>query len=396
MDAGIAKYLTTIGNRNKNSEKAIRYYLRDFETFCRDKLETTDKQNPVSEVIGKLKAGTWNGLPKEEAPYDVLGQYAAWLVGKRLEDGSNNARNVKYKLSWARTLFEFNFIAISKVQYKLHVKTPTPEDPDLSPIDKRTVANIIRATSDIRMQSYVMFLATRGMRATESLTMTVGNLENFDINTLKFTGTPFVKSSGRHGKTKKGMRRQLTNEMARQIESLLAHNYRKRRIHHKINGKWVNRTHKPIPKPTDPLFSAYHSEVSEHTKRAQAGKISKTHLENLYDDVARRFRQTTDRLGIKWEDEAKRRSVTLHSLRRFCFTTCARVNGEGYAKYHLGRKTHEYKKDTEAQLAEDFAKVEPYLTILDASGVEIKQKALEKEIEDIKKRLERVNGLGDL
>jgi hypothetical protein len=100
---------------------------------------------------------------------------------------------------------------------KALVKSPRSNEPDTSPIEKKTIVSILMAISDIRLRSYVMYLASAGWRATESLTMTIGNLENFDINTLKFTGTPFIKASGKHAKTKKGKRRQLTNEMARQI-----------------------------------------------------------------------------------------------------------------------------------------------------------------------------------
>ena len=93
--------------------------------------------------------------------------------------------------------------------------------------------------------------------------MTIGNLENFDANTLKFTVTPLINTSGKYTKIRRGKCRQLTKEMARQIEHLLAWNYRPRRIQHKINGKWLNRKVTPMPKITYPLFAPYHSEASE-------------------------------------------------------------------------------------------------------------------------------------
>gem|GEM_PF-5705625 len=57
--------------------------------------------------------------------------------------------------------------------------------------------------------------------------------------------------------------------MARQIEQLLAWNYRPRRIQHKINDKWLNRKVTPMPKITYPLFAPYHSEVSESTNKGK-------------------------------------------------------------------------------------------------------------------------------
>jgi hypothetical protein len=66
-------------------------------------------------------------------------------------------------------------------------------------------------------------------------------------------------------------------------------------------------------------------------------------------------------------------------MRRFVYTQCKRVVDEGYAKYHTGRKTHEYDKATPDEIADDFARVEPYLTFFDTSAVEQRQESLEKE-----------------
>lgn len=390
-DACIQKYVNIVGNQNKGSAKTVAWYLEDFELFCATELETTDRENPVCEVIQKLKAGTWNKSPKEEQPYDVLGRYATWLVEERLETGRNNERTVNYKKAWARTLLEVNFIPISKALFKALVKTPQTVDPDTTPVEKKTIVSVLTAIADMDLRSYVMFLGSVGWRATESLSLSVGNLENFDLKTLKFTGTPFINATGKHAKTKKGKRRQLTNEMARQIEKLLAWNYRKRRIHHKKDGKYVNRIVVPVPKLSDPLFAPYHTEVSEYYKMAQNSKLSKEdRLENLYGATSKKFRQTTDRLGIKWEGEngdGNRRMVTLHTLRRFVFTQCKRVVDIEYAKYHTGRKTHEYDKATEEEIAEDFAAVEPYLTFLDTTAMDEKQKVIAKELQAQRKQL---------
>jgi len=273
----------------------------------------------------------------------------------------------------------------------------------LTPIRKRTIAEILGAIPDIRLRTYVLFLASTGWRATESLTMTIANLENFDINTLKFiTGSaPFINASGRYAKTKKGKRRQLTSETARAIEKLLAYNYRPRRIHYRLpeEGKYVNRNVTDLrPRLSDYLFRAYHSEVSAHyQKEMENGKgagsntsSSSSSLANIYHATSKKFRATTDRLGIKWEGDeedvtsgngrpSKRRQVTLHTLRRFVYTQCKRAVDEGYAKYHIGRKTHEYDKSTDEEIAQDFAAVEPVLTYFDTTAVEEKQKSLERQ-----------------
>lgn len=368
-DAAIAKYLDTLATQNEGSAETVGYYLKDLETFATKQLKTTP-----SELIRNLKAGTATEDPKEEQPYHILQQYAVWLKKTRLDTGDNNERTVRLKISWARTLFEINFIPISRTVFKQQVKSPKPEDPELSPVDKKVITSVLMALDDIRLQSYAMWCASMGWRATESLSPRILNFEGLSLKTLKFETSPeFVNVRGKSAKTKKGKRRQLTAEMARQIEKLLAFNYRKRTIARKVNGKWTKVTITPAPKPEDRVFTPYHSDTA-HTKI----KNGETTLEHAYTQTSQRFRDTVDRLGIGYEEGGKRRKVTLHTLRRFCYTTCTRAVDEQYAKYHIGRRVHEYDKRTPEQIAEDFAEVEPYLTFFDTSAVEKQQKTMTK------------------
>jgi integrase len=264
----------------------------------------------------------------------------------------------------------------------MQVKSPKVEA-ETSPIAKKTIQTIITALDDIRLQSYTMFLASGGWRATERLSLRLSNFETLDIKTCKFTGTPFVSARGKMAKTKKGKRRQLTSEMARQIEKLLAYTYRQRTINRKVDGKWQKIKVKPVPKSDNMMFAPYHSDAEIRVKRKGDSMF------NLYMSAAKQFRATTDRLGIEYEDSGKRRKVTLHTFRRFVFTQCDRAVGLEYARYHTGRKTHEYNKRIDEEIAEDFATVEPNLTFLDTTAMEEKQKNIEIELKDIRQRLDK-------
>jgi len=380
-DHAIQKFLDNLAIQNAKSAETVSYYLKDLDAFSNSQLRLS-----VADLIKRIKEGVATDDPKEEQPYRILQQYAAWLKKNRIDTEKNNPRTVKLKLSWARTFVESNFIPISRTLYKQLVKSPKVTEPDLSPIDKKTVTTILTSLDNIRLMSYALFVASAGWRASESLAMKIENLENFNIDTLKFTGVPYINSSGKHAKTKVGKRRQLTVECARQIEKLLAHNYRTRENTKRENGKTIHFKISPKPKLTDRIFAPYHEQEGNGARN----------LEYVYTNTAQAFRDTVDRLGIGYEEDGARRKVTLHTMRRYCYTTCIRKLGEGYAKYHTGRKVHEYDKRTPEQLAEDFAQVEPYLTFLDASGVEEKQEALVKEIAAIKKRLDRVDNLGDI
>ncbi len=372
-DAYILKFLDSLATQNQGSSDTVGYYLKDFEVFCNTLVQNP---NPTAEVIKKLKEGTFSENPKEEQPYEVLSTYASWLKKNKLDTGDNNARTVKYKLGWARTLLEVNFIPISRTVFRQLVKSPKPEEPEISPVDKKKVTEVITALDDLRLQSYSLWLASMGWRASESLSIQLHNLEDFDIKTLKFQKeAAFVNMSGKTAKTRKGKRRQMTGEMKRQIEKLLAYNYRPRTINRfdKEKGKWIKLRVNPVPQPEDKVFAPYHSEAELRTQ--PKGDI----MFNLYMSAAKSFRKTIDRLGIGYEENGKRRKVTMHTLRRFAFTTCRRAVDEGYAKYHIGRRVHEYDKAMPEQIAEDFAKVEPFLTFFDTSAIEQKQESIEKQ-----------------
>jgi hypothetical protein len=68
-----------------------------------------------------------------------------WLVTEKLETAANNERTINYKISWARTLLEINFIPISKAFFKALVKSPKSNEPDTSPIEKKTIVSILMA-----------------------------------------------------------------------------------------------------------------------------------------------------------------------------------------------------------------------------------------------------------
>ena len=377
-DVLIEQFTNNLASQNEGSAVTVGYYLQDFEDFVNSELKMT-----VAKLIGDLKVGNIiikpsNDIPtsKEEQPYLILAKYAKRLKATKFDTGQNNARTVMLKLSWARTLLESNFIPISKVIFKQQVKSPKPEDPELSPVDRKQVCHIISACDDIRLSTYCMWQAALGWRPKESLTVQNQNLEGLNLKTLKFEDNPsFVNVRGKSAKTKRGKRRQLTHELRSQIEKYMAWKYRPRTINYfeRETSRWTKKPIRPEAKATDYLFFPYHHQDKERSKKM---------FNNAYRQIADRFQDLMDRLKVGREESGKRHKTTLHSFRRFCYTTCIRSVDEQYAKYHVGRRVHEYDKRTDDQKLEDFAKVEPYLTFLDASGLETIGKDIEAKLRE--------------
>jgi hypothetical protein len=129
-DTCIQKFLEGLATQNQGSADTVGYYLQDFEAFCR--IKSIDQVNPAADIVKKLKQGTLNDNPKEEQPYEVLSQYASWLKKSRLDTGDNNARTVKYKIGWARTLLEVSFIPISRAIFRQQVESQARRTRNLS------------------------------------------------------------------------------------------------------------------------------------------------------------------------------------------------------------------------------------------------------------------------
>ena len=79
----------------------------------------------------------------------------------------------------------------------------------------------------------------------------------------------------------------------------------------------------------------------------------------------------------------KRRKITLHSFRRFVYTTISDQLGKNYAESWLGHATSEYhvkKEDQKRDLY--FTKCMKYLTFLDFEQLETTGKNIELKLEE--------------
>lgn len=380
IDPKIKAFLDNIALQNSESSTTIKSYLTDFDVFVNSQMQMT-----VTDLIAKLKSGTATSDPKEEQPYRVLAMYSKFLQPKFL-NGEIGARTFRLKVGWARTLLEVNFIPISSAAFKQQVKMPKPEDPETSPVDKNILSKIMIGSDDITLSTYEMWLGSMGWRATESLTIQNQHFEGLNMKTLKFEDSPsFINVSGKNAKTKKGKRRRLTGEMKAQLEQYLAHKYRPRVIKRRGgNGKWTSTTFAPTPEPTDYVFL---------TLNQRKVVMSKKFAKNAYKKMSERFRDMMDRMGVGMEESGKRHKITLHTFRRFCFTTCTRIVDEQYAKYHIGRRVHEYDKRTPEQINEDFELVEAALTFLDVSKIETINKELRGKLVGEEKMMETMKDL---
>jgi integrase len=253
-------------------------------------------------------------------------------------------------------------------------------------LSKDDVVDILNACSEIRLKTYVMFLAAGGFRAVEALSIRIKDL---DLESKPAR----VLVRGEYTKTKADRTVFLTEEVTQQLTSLLAYKYRKRRVCYKgenvnqNNEKTITEYRTPSQKENDLVFAVY-----QNTRMPNP--------DGIYDDIAKSFAKTLDRMGKGEREDGNegRRQITLHSFRRFVKTTISDLGYSDYSEYFIGHSGSTYWQKKESEKAELFQKIEPYLTFLnihelERHGADIQSKI--EELEELNQSLRRHDKMKD-
>jgi integrase len=222
----------------------------------------------------------------------------------------------------------------------------------------------LQNTEAPELKTYLLFLASTGWRATESIML---QLKHFDFTTKPIT----VHIPGELTKTAQDRHTYLTQEMGSQLNTWLNYKYRERRIksYNRKTDKWETRLVRPVKSEDDYVFMQYYD------KRT----ISSNPVRN-YGNIRERFGEILKKLKIPLDKTGKRHKITLHSLRRCVYTTIDGLGMNQYAEYYIGHIHSAYWDKSEADKLKDFRKVEPYLTYMDFNQ-------LEQDTQDIKTQL---------
>jgi hypothetical protein len=104
----------------------------------------------------------------------------------------------------------------------------------------------------------------------------------------------------------------------------------------------------------------------------------------LYGDFRAAFAKTLDRIGKdSFEDNKRRRKITLHSFRRFVKSTISDLGYADFSEYFIGHSGSTYYRKTDKEKVEIFRKIEPYLTFLDFATLERKGSDTQARIEGL-------------
>ena len=353
---------------NKNTATEYHFRLSNFEKFITSQYNLT-----IDDFINNILESKLN-------PYEILSDFCIHLQGLGLHSSS-----LKNRVITVKNFLEFNDVDISPRKFKLKVKFPKNIRRITEALDKNDITNILNSCSDIKLKTYVMLLASTGMRAVEALSIRIKDIY-FESSPVKIT------IRGEHTKTKEDRYVFLTRETVEQIQKWIDYKYRKRRICYKDEktGKSVEEYRIPQKNVNDFLFSV---------KGPYKNSFNSTNrLKIFYNTLVLQFQKTLDRnnMGSKEEGNGNniissentnnnriRRKITLHSFRRFVKTTISDLGYADYSEWFIGHSSSTYwtKKDNEK--AEIFKKIEPYLTFLNIQQLNRQGADLETKIEEL-------------
>jgi len=134
-----------------------------------------------------------------------------------------SALSLKQNVTTAKNFLEYHDIGISPRKFKFKVKLPKVVRKNKEALTKEDIIDILNACSDIRLKTYILLLASTGIRATEALSTRECD---YDLE----ADPPRVLIRGEYTKTKIDRIVYLTNEVVKQMKSWLEYKYRTRRI----------------------------------------------------------------------------------------------------------------------------------------------------------------------
>ena len=362
------RYIKNMRVMNFNTANEYQFRLSQFEKFVSSHYNNSTIDKLIDDIIqSKLD------------PYEILSDYCIYL-----QETGLHSSTLKNRVITVKNFLEFNDVDISPRKFKLKVKFPKNIRRIKEALDKNDITNILNSCSDIKLKTYVMLIASTGMRAVEGLSIRIKDID-FDSFPVKVT------IRGENTKTKEDRYVFLTSETVEQIKKWIDYKHRERRICYKDQetGKSIEEYRTPQKDVNDFLFSV--RQIDENNNDATN---SFNRINNLYTTLVIQFEKTLDRNGMGAREEGIktrriRRKITLHSLRRWVKTTISDLGYADYSEFFIGHIGSTYWRKKDREKAEIFQKIEPYLTFLNVPQLDRQGADLQTKIE----KLEDINQL---
>jgi integrase len=346
----VSAFLSSISRNSIKSKRAYQYGLTHFQKFI---VQTYPNYN-LETILEPLERNEINR-------YEMLEGFVCYMKSTNLDLMPSS---LKLYMVSIRSYLDYYDIDVIHSKFKRKVKMPKVCREDEEPLDVSNIRKILLACNNRRLKTYLLVLASGGMRAVEGLAIRLKDID--------FLVSP----------TKIHLRKEYTKtRVARDIYiSDEATHYLRQWLDWKYNNKERPRD----SNPDDLIFTLYKSIKPN----------------SIYPKILEEFEKLLALTGLderKEEGVLKRRKITLHSFRRFVKTTISDQTNKDYSDWFLGDYKSPYYTKKEPQKREIYAtKCMKYLTFLDYTTLEARGKSIElkfsekdKQIEELVKRQEQ-------
>jgi integrase len=336
-------FLDSIERNSRESRNAYHRGLIHFQNFLDEKYPTIT----VESILQPL-------LRNEINVYELLDNFVPFLIKLKLAVNS-----ITLYMTAVRSYFGYYDIDVLPSKFKRKVKMPKVCREDEEPIDAKDIRKILLSCNNRRLKTFILTLASGGMRTTEALTTRLQDID-FSVTPTK------IHIRKEFAKTRVARDMYVSDEATHYLKQWLDWKYRDKGI------EWTK-----ILNSNDLVF-------------AVNCIVSEPNPSHIYVKIIMEFEKLLTIVGMDERKEGmKRRKITLHSFRRFVKTVISDQTNQDYSEWFLGHSKSPYYTKKEPERREIYAtKCMKYLTFLDYSGLESTGKNIEAKLSEKEREIQ--------
>jgi integrase len=280
--------------------------------------------------------------------YTLLEQFVTFLT----ESKSLSAGTVRQYLVGFRSYLAYYDIDVIPSKFRRKVKMPRILHGDQEALDVKDIRNILLNCSNRRLKTFILLLASGGMRASECLAIRLKDCD-FSVSPTK------IHVRAEFSKTRVSRDIYISNEATKYLQSWISWKYR-----HKQKQRDQRTKH-----DDDLIFQVQKNLAA---------------LRSIYVKLGQEFDKVLSAAGLKQKKEGmKCKTISFHSYRRFVKSVISDQVSQDYSEWflgHAGRSVYYQKKEPERR--EIYAtKCMRYLTFLDYSALENSSKGIISQLD---------------
>lgn len=351
------EFLESKARNSKSTQRTYAAGLLAFSKFLHKKKEHATMAN----VIKSLQQN-------EIDVYRLLNEFVSYMLeAKHPHSGLSIAlQSIYIYMTAVRSYFEFYDVDINLRKFKRKVTMPKIYREDEKALDAAEIRKIMLSCNNRRLKAYLLVLASSGLRAVEACALRVCDID--------YTSSPTkIHVRKEYCKTKTARDVYISDEATSFLKQWLEWKYRER----KASYRYKQRIVKYEPQETDVIFTSRRRNPDPR---------------NMYPKVLEEFEKILKAAGFdKRKEGLIRRTITLHSFRRYVKTVISDQVSKDYSEWFLGHRKSPYYTMKEPMRREIYAtKCMKYLTFLDYSVLDSRSTSLETKNEIIE------NAMGEL